>query len=69
MQIRNATRGVKSDEPLGHAWLALDAVHECHPLDQWLDLEGPAKGGRVHLVAEVRPGRADQVPLPAYHNR
>lgn len=52
--------GAGSEELIGEAWLHLDAVHECQPFDHWLDLAGPAKTGRVHLVAEMHIGRPAQ---------
>jgi len=73
-----AAAGRGHDEPLGHADLPLDAVHECSSIDVWLDLEASTSGssaaaavgrGRVHLAAELRAGLPRDVPVPPFANR
>ena len=57
-------------DALGHAWIHLDSIHECQPLDEWLELEGPGgKAGRVHIVAEMRSGRPGDFDPPTFNNR
>jgi len=69
VHVRMASQGVGGDVDLGHVWFHLDAVHECQPLDTWLPLEGPGARGEIHLVAEMRVGRARDVVAPGYQNR